>query len=91
MMLRFQSKLLLNPTMRKPHYSLRLGSRFMTLIGNTLGTLGVVALVLGMLGLYNMDVFAFGISSGVRIVGSVAIAGCLLSAIGYGISDYLNK
>jgi hypothetical protein len=63
----------------------------MTLIGNTLGTLGVVALVLGMLGLYNMDVFAFGISSGVRIVGSVAIAGCLLSAIGYGISDYLNK
>jgi hypothetical protein len=27
----------------------------------------------------------------VRIIGTVAIAGCLLSAIGYGISDYANN
>jgi hypothetical protein len=32
-----------------------------------------------------------GLSSGVRVIGSVAIAGCLLSAIGYGIVDYLEK
>jgi hypothetical protein len=32
-----------------------------------------------------------GLSSGMRIVGSVAITGCLLSAIGYGIVDYLDN
>ncbi len=77
--------------MRKAHFSLNLGSRLLTLTGNTLLVTGGIGLVLGFLGLYNMDVFAFGISSGVRIVGTVAIAGCLLSAIGYGISDYMNK
>ncbi len=32
-----------------------------------------------------------GMSSGIRVIGSVAIAGCLLSAIGYGIEEYLEK
>jgi hypothetical protein len=77
--------------MPKAQSSLKLGSRLLTLAGNTLLFLGGIGLVLGMLGLYNMDIFAFGLSSGVRIVGTVAIAGCLLSAIGYGISDYINK
>jgi hypothetical protein len=39
----------------------------------------------------DMETFSFGLSSGVRIIGSVAIAGCLLSAIGYGVSDYVNQ
>ena len=43
-----------------------------------------------MLGLYDMSIFDLGLSSGVRMVGTFAIAGCLLSAIGYGITDYLN-
>ena len=77
--------------MPKAQSSLKLGSRLLTLAGNTLLFLGGIGLVLGMLGMYNMDIFAFGLSSGVRIVGTVAIAGCLLSAIGYGISDYINK
>jgi hypothetical protein len=34
--------------------------------------------------------FLMQLSSGIRIIGSVAIAGCLLSAIGYGISDYCS-
>ncbi len=42
-------------------------------------------------GLIGAESFAHGISSGVRMVGSVAIAGCLLSAIGYGFVDYLEK
>jgi hypothetical protein len=46
---------------------------------------------LGMLGVFDMEIFSFGLSSGIRIVGSVAIAGCLFSAIGYGIADYTNK
>ena len=33
---------------------------------------------------------ALGISSGVRVIGTVAIAGCLLSAIGYGVLEYLE-
>jgi len=62
-----------------------------TFIGNTLTLIGCTTIVLGMFGAFNMEIFSFGLSSGVRIIGSVAIAGCLLSAIGYGISDYANK
>ena len=62
-----------------------------TFRGNTLTLIGCTTIVLGMLGAFNMEIFSFGLSSGVRVIGSVAIAGCLLSAIGYGISDYANK
>jgi len=37
-----------------------------------------------------MELFAFGISSGVRMIGTVAITGCLMSAIGYGLQDYFD-
>jgi hypothetical protein len=47
--------------------------------------------MLGLLGLVSIEFFAMGLSSGMRIVGSVAITGCLLSAIGYGIVDYLDN
>jgi hypothetical protein len=63
----------------------------MTFLGNSLTALGCTAIVLGMLGAFDMEIFSFGLSSGVRIIGSIAIAGCLLSAIGYGISDYARK
>jgi hypothetical protein len=46
---------------------------------------------LGVLGIFDMDRFALGLSSGIRIIGSVAIGGCLLSAIGYGVLDYFKK
>jgi hypothetical protein len=39
----------------------------------------------------SVDLFAFGISSGIRVLGGCAIIGCLLSAIGYGIRDYFNN
>jgi uncharacterized membrane protein YedE/YeeE len=65
--------------------------RLMALTGNTLTVVGCIGLVLGVLGVFDMELFSFGLSSGVRIIGTVAIAGCLLSAIGYGISDYVNK
>lgn len=70
---------------------LKQSCRVMTLIGNSLTALGCIGIVLGMLGVFDMAIFSFGLSSGVRIIGSLAIAGCLLSAIGYGISDYANK
>ena len=57
-------------------------------IGNFLTLIGCCGIALGLAGIYNLDMFAYGLSSGIRIVGSVAIAGCLLSAIGYGVSDF---
>ena len=57
-------------------------------VGNALTVTGCIALLLGVAGAFDMDIFAMGLSSGVRIIGSVAIAGCLLSAIGYGLADY---
>lgn len=60
----------------------------MIFVGNSMTFLGLTAVVLGILGVFDMETFAFGISSGIRIIGSIAIGGCLLSAIGYGISDH---
>lgn len=60
-------------------------------IGNSLTAIGCAGLILALSGLINADFFAIGISSGIRIIASVAITGCLLSAIGYGIVDFSEK
>jgi len=60
-------------------------------VGNLLTALGCLGIILGVLGIFDMELFSLGLSSGIRIIGTVAIAGCLLSAIGYGILDYSNK
>lgn len=65
--------------------------RFTALIGNVLTILGCLGLLLGVFGIFDMNRFAIGLSSGIRIIGTVAIAGCLLSAIGYGALDYFKK
>lgn len=54
---------------------------WMNLIGIGFIVVGGLVLILGMVGVIDLDVFAFGISAGVRIVGTLAITGCLLSAI----------
>ena len=59
--------------------------------GNSLTAVGCVGLMLALTGVIPADLFAIGISSGIRVVGSVAIAGCLLSAIGYGAVEYLEQ
>jgi hypothetical protein len=63
-------------------------SKTLIFVGNSLTILGCLGIVLGLIGYYDFDVVSYGLSSGVRVVGSFAIAGCLLSAIGYGMSDY---
>jgi hypothetical protein len=63
----------------------------MVLVGNSLTVVGCVGLILGLSGLIPAELFAIGISSGIRVIGSVAIAGCLLSAMGYGIVDHAGK
>lgn len=60
-------------------------------IGNIFTAIGCLGLVLGLIGVFNFDSLAFGLSSGIRVVGSVAIAGCLLSAIGSGFLDFGKK
>ena len=63
----------------------------LAVLGNVLAFLGCLGLLLGVLGVFDMDRFALGLSSGIRIIGSIAIGGCLLSAIGYGVLDYFKK
>lgn len=63
----------------------------LTLLGNTLTVIGCVGLLLALSGVIDAQFFAVGISSGIRVIGTVAITGCLLSAIGYGLADYFGK
>jgi hypothetical protein len=77
--------------MTEGRFSLTRICKLLTSIGNTLTVLGCLGMVLGVLHVFDLDVFSFGLSSGIRIIGTVAIGGCLLSAIGYGISDHVNK
>lgn len=63
----------------------------LVLVGNSLTIMGCVGLILSASGLMSADFFSIGISSGIRVIGSVAVAGCLLSAIGYGAVDYFEN
>jgi len=69
----------------------RVIQKTLVLVGNTLTVIGCLGLALGSLGIIDPEIFAIEISSGVRVIGSVAIAGCLLSAIGYGILDLQER
>ena len=71
--------------------ALKRSCQALVFVGNLSTALGCLGVILGMFGIFDMDVFSLGLSSGIRIIGSVAIAGCLLSAIGYGILDYSKK
>jgi hypothetical protein len=66
-------------------------SGLLILVGNSLTAIGCVGLVLTLSGLIQSEFFAIGISSGVRVIASVAVSGCLLSAIGYGMVEYFEK
>jgi len=61
------------------------------MLGNSLTIIGCLGLLFGLSGAIDAELFAVGISSGMRVIGAVAVTGCLLSAIGYGIADYLTK
>ena len=66
-------------------------SGLLILVGNSLTAIGCFGLVLALSGLIQAEFFALGISSGIRVIGSVAVSGCLLSAIGYGMVEYFEK
>jgi len=54
----------------------------LVIIGSVLTLIGGVSMALGIVGVIDLDAFAFGGSAGIRILGTVAITGCLLGAIG---------
>ena len=62
--------------------------KVLILSGNALTLLGILLLILGLVNFIQLDAFAVGLSSGIRMVGMVIITGCLLSAIGYGFLDF---
>ena len=64
--------------------------RILINVGNTLIIIGCAIMSLGLLGLIPLEIFELGLSSGIRIIGTLAISGCLLSAIGYGLMDYFD-
>ncbi len=64
--------------------------RLLINVGNTLIIIGCLVIVIGLIGLIPLDIFAVGLSSGIRVIATLAIMGCLLSAIGYGFMDYFG-
>jgi len=70
------------------HYVIVISS-YMALVGNLITLLGCIILILGLVGLFDMQKLSFGLSSGIRVIGTFAIGGCLMSAIGYGVKDFM--
>lgn len=65
--------------------------KLITALGIFLTVVGFLGILLGLFGVFNLDIFAFGLSAGIRVVGSVAIAGCLLGAIGYWTKEFIDQ
>jgi hypothetical protein len=65
--------------------------RVLIVVGNVLTVVGCTGLLLVATGVISAQAISIGLSSGVRVIGSLAVAGCLLSAIGYGIEEYLEN
>jgi hypothetical protein len=57
--------------------------RLLVRTGITLLVPSIIYLALGMLGLLPTEPLAVGESSGLKTIASVAVAGCLLAAVGY--------
>ena len=55
-------------------------------VGYTLIFVGSAGLLAGLAGLVDIS-FSYGLSSGIRLLGSLAIVGCVLNAIAYGILE----
>lgn len=58
-------------------------SRILIGFGVLLIVPALIVIALQMLGVIGSDLFALGATSGIRVVASVAVFGCLMAAIGY--------
>ena len=68
----------------------QLAEKTLIILGFFISCISLILIILGLWSLISVEQFAYGISSGIRVLASCAIIGCLLSAIGYGIGDYFN-
>jgi hypothetical protein len=69
----------------------QLAEKTLIIFGFFISSISFILITLCLWNFISADSFSFGISSGIRILGSCAIIGCLLSAIGYGIGDYFKN
>jgi hypothetical protein len=69
----------------------QLAEKALIISGFFISSISFILLSLSLWDFISADLFSFGISSGIRVLGSCAIIGCLLSAVGYGIGDYFNN
>jgi hypothetical protein len=65
--------------------------KLLVLTGNSLTVIGCMGLLLGVTGLVDTEWFGWSVPSGVRAAGSMAVSGCVLSAVGYEMAEYLGK
>ena len=69
----------------------RLTEKTLITLGFFISCISLILIILGLWSLISVEQFAYGLSSGIRVLVGCAIIGCLLSAIGYGIGDYFNN
>jgi len=69
----------------------QLAEKILIFFGFFISSISFILITLSLWDFISVDLFSFGISSGIRVLGGCAIIGCLLSAIGYGIGDYFNN
>jgi hypothetical protein len=69
----------------------QLAEKALIISGFFISSISFILISLSLWDFISADLFSFGISSGIRVLGSCAIIGCLLSAVGYGIGDYFNN
>ncbi|TVP57777.1 MAG: hypothetical protein EA349_05835 [Halomonadaceae bacterium] len=64
---------------------------FLSAAGALLTVIGALGLLLGFIGILNLEAFSVGLTAGVRVIGTIAITGCLLGAIGCFGKEYLDN
>jgi hypothetical protein len=69
----------------------KLAEKTLVIFGFFISSISFILITLSLWDFISADLFSFGISSGIRVLGGCAIIGCLLSATGYGIGDYFNN
>ena len=65
-------------------------AKTIVILGSSLILVGLLGLLVGLTGFVDLQYFSFGLSSGLRVIGSIVILGCLLNVIGYGIQEFVN-
>jgi integral membrane sensor domain MASE1 len=70
-----------------PHFA----EKTLIFIGFFMCSISCILITLGLWNFISLEQFAYGLSSGIRVLVSCAIIGCLLSAVGYGIGDHFNN